>query len=304
MRQVVLSDRMRAVASMVTAGNRVCDVGCDHGFVSIYLVEQRLSPAVLAMDVRSGPLGAAREHIAERGLDAVITTRLSDGLHNYNIGEADTLICAGMGGGLMRRILSENSAKTDSFQELILQPQSEIEQFRAWLRERGYRITEEKMVAEDGKFYPMMRVKVGVCRPHIKESDLCKLKNDDDCVQTECEAENDDQHQESERVVYEGIYGNLYGAAIMEWRGYIKNNTCVEIDDETLCKLENRYGALLLQRGDRVLESYLQREERIYGEILTGLRTKGLEDEKRQERYMEISGLLEECRITRRIVEG
>lgn len=304
MRQVVLSDRMRAVASMVTAGNRVCDVGCDHGFVSIYLVEQRLSPAVLAMDVRSGPLGAAREHIAERGLEESITTRMSDGLHNYNIGEADTLICAGMGGGLMRRILSENSAKTDSFQELVLQPQSEIEQFRAWLREQGYRITEEKMVAEDGKFYPMMRVDVGACRPHIKGSDLCKLKSGDECVQTECEAENDDQHQESERVVYEDIYGNLYGAAIIDWRGHIINNTRIEIDDRTLCKLENRYGAMLLKRRDRVLESYLQREERIYEEILTGLRTQGLEDEKRQERYMEISGLLEECRVAHRIVEA
>lgn len=304
MRQVVLSDRMRAVASMVTAGNRVCDVGCDHGYVSIYLVEQRLSPAVLAMDVRSGPLGAAREHIAERGLEEIITTRMSDGLHNYNIGEADTLICAGMGGGLMRRILSENSAKTDSFQELILQPQSEIEQFRAWLRERRYRITEEKMVEEDGKFYPMMRVDVRVCRPHIEELDLCKLKNDDDCVQTGCEPENDDQHQEPEYAVYEGIYGNLYGAAIIEWRGHIINNTRIVIDNKELCKLENRYGALLLQRGDRVLESYLQREERIYGEILTGLRTQGLEDEKRQERYVQISGLLEECRMAHRIVEG
>ena len=134
---VLLSERLRAVASMVTPGSRVCDVGCDHGFVSIWLVEQNVSPRVLAMDVRVGPLGAAGRHVAQRGLESLIETRLSDGLHNYEIGEADSLICAGMGGRLMMRILGEEKAKTDSFKELILQPQSEIMQFRTWLREQG-----------------------------------------------------------------------------------------------------------------------------------------------------------------------
>ena len=161
MKPVVLSRRLQMVAAMVTVGSRVCDVGCDHGFVPVYLIKQGISPTVLAMDVKNGPLRAAREHIAEHGLENVIETRLSDGLHNYNVGESDTLICAGMGGRLMRRILSDDSEKTESFRELVLQPQSEIKQFRAWLREQGYRITEENMIEEDGKFYPMMRVEMG-----------------------------------------------------------------------------------------------------------------------------------------------
>ncbi len=182
MRPVVLSKRLQAVAAMVTAGNRVCDVGCDHGFVPIWLVEQGISPRVLAMDVRSGPLSAAGEHIAEHGLESRIETRLSDGLHNYDIGEADTLICAGMGGGLMMRILSEDQDKTASFRELILQPQSEIERFRAGLREMGYQIADEQMIEEDGKFYPMMRIDMELCK--LKEvsniaddKELCKLKD-------------------------------------------------------------------------------------------------------------------------------
>ena len=86
MRDVALSERLKAVADMVTVGNRVCDVGCDHGFVPIYLVQQGKSPRVLAMDLREGPLRAAREHVAAYGLCGQIETRLSDGLHNYNIG--------------------------------------------------------------------------------------------------------------------------------------------------------------------------------------------------------------------------
>lgn len=152
-----MSERLRTVACMVTGGNRVCDVGCDHGFVSIYLVEQGISPGTIAMDLREGPLRAAREHVAARGLEGRIETRLSDGLHNYKAGEADTLICAGMGGGLMARILSEESEKAASFCELILQPQSEIESFRRFLRENGYAIRDEEIRREDGKFYQVIR---------------------------------------------------------------------------------------------------------------------------------------------------
>lgn len=243
MKSVTLSERLQAVVSMVTVGNRVCDVGCDHGFVSVYLVMQNISPRVLAMDVRRGPLGAAGEHIAEYGLGNRIEARLSDGLHNYNVGEADTMICAGMGGKLMRKILSEDRHKTESFEELILQPQSEVEVFRRWLREQGYRITDEKMVEEDGKFYPMMRVVTDDAADR-----LCKPK------------------------------------------------------EEKLCKLQDRYGPILLQNKDRVLADYLKREDRIYNEIMTELASKGLSDLKRQKRYQEVSKLLEECRVAMGLV--
>lgn len=157
MEQVVLSKRMRAVADLVSCGSRVCDVGCDHGFVSIYLVQQQISPHVLAMDVRKGPLQTAQKHVEQYLLEGQIETRLSDGLHNYHIGEADTLVCAGMGGRLMMRILLEQKDKTDSFEELVLQPQSDLEWFRETLQQEGYCITDENIIEEEGKFYPMMR---------------------------------------------------------------------------------------------------------------------------------------------------
>lgn len=156
-RKVVLSKRLSALADMVTPGNRVCDVGCDHGFLSIYLVQKRLSPAVVAMDVRSGPLSRAKEHIFEYGLEQYIETRLSDGLEALTIGETQSLVCAGMGGKLMSRILSQGRPLAQSFQELILQPQSELPLFRKFLREEGYRTVEENMIEEEGKFYFLIK---------------------------------------------------------------------------------------------------------------------------------------------------
>lgn len=157
-REVNLSARMLALTKLLTPGYVTCDVGCDHGFVSIYLVQKQLAPKVFAMDVRSGPLSRAEEHIREYGLEAQIETRLSDGLHALKPGEAQAMICAGMGGKLMMKILEEGMDRVLSMEELILQPQSDLKLFRQFLREKGLIIRQEDMIYEEGKFYPMMRV--------------------------------------------------------------------------------------------------------------------------------------------------
>lgn len=155
-----LSARLEAVAGMVTKDNRVCDVGCDHGYISIYLVKNGISPYVYAMDVNKGPLERAAEHIAMYGLKDKIETILSDGLSALSDKESDTLICAGMGGKLVIKILTEGMDKVRKMKELVLQPQSEIHLVRAFLREQGFYIDREDMVFEDGKYYPMMHVLV------------------------------------------------------------------------------------------------------------------------------------------------
>lgn len=155
--QVVLSRRLRMLADLVTKGYRAADVGCDHGFLSIYLIQQGISSRVLAMDVRKGPLTAAQEHIAACGLEAYIESRLSDGLAALCPGEAETLVCAGMGGPLMERILRDGMEKARGLKELILQPQSEIGAFRRFLRREGFRILAEDAVWEDGKYYFAMK---------------------------------------------------------------------------------------------------------------------------------------------------
>ena len=157
-KRIILSERLKMLASMVTPGNRVADVGCDHGFLPVWLVQNGVIPGALAMDVRKGPLEAAREHIAECGLGKYISARISDGLKEYHIGEAETIVCAGMGGRLMEKILTESMEKAKTVRELILQPQSELCEFRGFLRSAGFRVCEEDAVFEDGKYYFAMKV--------------------------------------------------------------------------------------------------------------------------------------------------
>ena len=144
-----LSLRLSAIADLVTEGNRLVDVGCDHGYLPVYLIQQKKIPSAIAMDVRKGPLSRAQEHIRQYGLEEYIQTRLSDGLEGLKAGEGDTLVIAGMGGPLMERILTDGRSVRNSFSELILQPQSDIPHFRRFIQSEGWEITEEKMVEED-----------------------------------------------------------------------------------------------------------------------------------------------------------
>lgn len=156
-----LSKRLQAVADMVTVGNRLVDVGTDHGMVPIFLVKSGRISGAIATDVKPGPLSRAEEHIAEWGMQEYIKTRLSDGLKEIAAGEGDTLLLAGMGGHLMLKILTEGRDILSSFQELVLQPQSVLHSVRKGLFSLNWRVTEEHMILEDGKFYPMMRLLPG-----------------------------------------------------------------------------------------------------------------------------------------------
>lgn len=166
-----LSRRLMAVANLVTEGALAADIGTDHGYVPIYLAEKKHCPHIIAMDIHIGPLKKAREHIREHDLEDRIETRLSDGLSELKIGEADTIIAAGMGGRLVVQILKNSPEIVKSAQEFILQPQSDIHKVRAYLNENDFFLVEEDMIEEDGKFYPIMKLKHGG-EPAYSEQEL------------------------------------------------------------------------------------------------------------------------------------
>lgn len=167
-----LSKRLTAVAALVTPGGRLADVGTDHGYIPIYLAKKGMISHAVAMDINKGPLLRAQDHIFREHLEEKIETRRSDGLKELSPGEADTAVIAGMGGALTVSILGEGGRILDGLKELILQPQSEIAKVRYWLEENGWQITDEDMVEEDGKYYPMMKAVPGKMH-RLSETEAC-----------------------------------------------------------------------------------------------------------------------------------
>lgn len=156
-----LSKRLEMVASFVEKGSRIADIGTDHGYLPIALVERGICPGAVAMDIGQGPLERAREHIFACGLEKVIDLRLSDGLSGLKPGEADTAVMAGMGGELVIHILEQGRQMWDCLDSLVLSPQSELDKVRHYLEEQGFCIQREDMVMDEGKFYTVMLVKRG-----------------------------------------------------------------------------------------------------------------------------------------------
>ena len=156
-----LSSRLLSCAELVQRGNIAADVGTDHGYLALYLLEQGICPRVYASDLREQPLMAARRNAARAGVTERIEFCLSDGVQALPLERIQTVICAGMGGDNMISILSAAPALRSENYQLILQPQSAGNDLRRWLGEQGFSICREKL-SRDGKFlYTAMEVRFG-----------------------------------------------------------------------------------------------------------------------------------------------
>ena len=214
---VKISNRLTTAAALVTQGYTLADVGTDHGYIPIYLLQQKKIPSAIAMDINEGPLERAKEHIALYGLQAYIQTRLSDGVAALKPGEVEAVLIAGMGGGLIMHILKDGEKVCQSAKELILQPQSEIEHVREFLREKGYTILAEDMVYEDGKFYPMMKVQYqGENENAQKASEVLKLSDLYGGLLLQNRHPVLKTFLEKERLIYTGIKENLEKQPVSE----------------------------------------------------------------------------------------
>lgn len=227
-----LSERLSHLAALVSENAILADVGTDHGYLPIYLLQAGRIGKAYAMDIGEGPLLRAKEHVEACGLGEYITLRLSDGVSALAPGEADSILIAGMGGGVTLHILTEGEEVISAAKELILQPQSEISGVREYLAQKGYRIDREDMVCEEGKYYPMMHVDCGGRSAYgTKHSALERqviyrygeqlLKNKNECLY---------QYLLHSIRMYETIAGKLEGLQETEAIQKRREQVAVELD--------------------------------------------------------------------------
>ena len=150
-----LSNRLLTCCSFVHPGDRVADVGCDHGYLGIYLLQNRIAASVIESDINEMPLKSARENAAKFGISDRMSFVLSDGVRLIPR-DFDCMVCAGMGADTMISILEAAPWLRDSRYRLILQCQSKRPELRKYLADHGFSILRETL-AKDGKFlYPVM----------------------------------------------------------------------------------------------------------------------------------------------------
>lgn len=178
-----ISKRLKVLASYVQSDNKVGDIGTDHGYLPIYLLESKRVSAIIASDLNQGPLDNAKSEIEKSDYLEQIDLRLGSGLDPYEPGEIDTIIIAGMGGNLIKQILEKGKSHHPYLNNLILQPMKGTIKLREWLLNNGYRIQDETLLKENNIFYEVIYAVKGESQEYTqKELELGfnLLKSGDD----------------------------------------------------------------------------------------------------------------------------
>ena len=167
----MISKRLELVASFVPQGSILLDVGSDHAYLPIELVERGQIEAAIAGEVVDGPYQSALKNVEAHGLKEKIQVRLANGLAAFEEEDQVSIITiAGMGGRLIATILEEGLDKLASVERLILQPNNREDDLRIWLQDHGFQIVAESILEEAGKFYEILVVEAG--EMYLLASDL------------------------------------------------------------------------------------------------------------------------------------
>ena len=158
----MISKRLELVASFVPQGAVLLDVGSDHAYLPIELVERGQIKSALAGEVVEAPYKSAVKNVEANGLKEKIQVRLANGLAAFeDVDQVSVITIAGMGGRLIARILEEGLDKLASVERLILQPNNREDDLRIWLQDNVFQIVAESILEEAGKFYEILVVEAG-----------------------------------------------------------------------------------------------------------------------------------------------
>ncbi|EOY7241541.1 TPA: tRNA (adenine(22)-N(1))-methyltransferase TrmK [Clostridioides difficile] len=154
-----LTDRLLKIASLVSDGKKIADIGTDHGYIPVYLLKEGKAPFAVLADVNKGPLDNAHKEVIQNNLLDKVDLRLGSGIEILEIGEVEEVIIAGMGGILISELLEAKKEVAHNVEKLILQPMQAQEELRYYLLNNGYEILEEVLVREDFRIYEIIVAK-------------------------------------------------------------------------------------------------------------------------------------------------
>lgn len=154
-----ISTRLKTIASLVDKCDKIADIGTDHGYLPIFLIQNGVCKEAIASDINRGPVERAKDNIGGEGLEGVISCRLGAGFTTIKPFEVDGAVIAGMGGNLIRDIIEEKKDVFKSLKFLILQPVQNPDILREYLYKSGYSILDEELCLDEGKYYEIIKIK-------------------------------------------------------------------------------------------------------------------------------------------------
>ena len=158
---MVLSPRLMAVAKYIYSGATVADIGTDHAYLPVYLIQQGITNRIIAGEINEQPFKAAQITIQANNIREAIDLRLGNGLNILTPGEAEIIVIAGMGGKTVCTILGQGSEVLKHVQRLVIQPMNNIPMVRRWLLANEWHLADEEMINESGHYYVIISAEQG-----------------------------------------------------------------------------------------------------------------------------------------------
>lgn len=155
---MILSKRLESIAKLIDNCGSIADIGTDHGYIPVYAVDKQICKTAIASDINRGPVEKAKQNIKSYNLQDKIECRLGGGLSVLKPYEVDGAVIAGMGGNLIKDILEEGLDVFKTLKFVILQPVQNPEILREYIYNKGYRIIDEELCYEDGKYYEIIKI--------------------------------------------------------------------------------------------------------------------------------------------------